>query len=142
MEMEKRLGVGIIGCGAISGSHVNGYLNFPERVQIQAVCDVLEERAQNRAGSIMSESSKRIQQLTEQTETAETSEEKERLTTQRKYLEQYNEEQIQIFTDYNEMLNIPNLDAISICTPPFVHAPAAIAAAQAGNMSTVKNRWR
>ena len=132
MEMEKRLGVGIIGCGAISGSHVNGYLNFPERVQIQAVCDVLEERAQNRVGSIMSESSKRIQQLTEQTETAETSEEKERLTTQRKYLEQYNEEQIQIFTDYNEMLNIPNLDAISICTPPFVHAPAAIAAAQAG----------
>ena len=130
--MGKRLNVGIIGCGAISGSHVNGYLDFSDRVKILAICDVLEEKARNRAESIMSESSKRIQQLDERMEGAKASEEKEWLTTQREYLEQYSEEQVQIFSDYNEMLKLPNLDMISICTPPFVHAPVTIAAAQAG----------
>ena len=65
-------------------------------------------------------------------EGAKASEKKEWLTTQREYLEQYSEEQVQIFSDYNEMLKLPNLDMISICTPPFVHAPVTIAAAQAG----------
>lgn len=75
----------------------------------------------------MLESSKRIQQLTEQINKAQTSEEKAQLTIQREHLEQYNEEEVQIFTDYNEMLKIPNLDMVSVCTPPFVHASATIA---------------
>ena len=59
--MGKRLNVGIIGCGTISGSHVNGYLDFSDKVKILAICDALEDRAQKRAGSIMLESAKRIQ---------------------------------------------------------------------------------
>ncbi len=36
------------------------------------------------------------------------------------------------YTDYNEMLALPELDAVSVCTPNAVHAPAAIAALNAG----------
>ena len=57
-------------------SNISGYLDFSDRVKILAVCDVLEEKAQNRAESIMLESSKRIQQLDEQMEGAKASEEK------------------------------------------------------------------
>ncbi|MFC5404294.1 Gfo/Idh/MocA family protein [Cohnella soli] len=38
----------------------------------------------------------------------------------------------QIYTDFREMLNDPQLDAVSICTPNSFHAPIAIAAIQAG----------
>lgn len=37
------------------------------------------------------------------------------------------------FTDYNKMFKeLPDLQAVSICTPPFAHAPATIAAAKGG----------
>ncbi|MBU5445162.1 Gfo/Idh/MocA family protein [Paenibacillus sp. MSJ-34] len=36
------------------------------------------------------------------------------------------------YSDYEEMLNKEKPDAVSVCTPNFVHAPAAIAAAKAG----------
>jgi predicted dehydrogenase len=37
-----------------------------------------------------------------------------------------------VFTDYNEMLKLPELDAVSVCTWNNVHAPATIAALKAG----------
>jgi len=37
-----------------------------------------------------------------------------------------------VFTDYNEMLKLPELDAVSICAVNCVHAPATIAALKAG----------
>jgi predicted dehydrogenase len=37
-----------------------------------------------------------------------------------------------VFTDYREMLADPNLDVVSICTPPFAHKEPAIAALEAG----------
>ncbi|HEX2926812.1 MAG TPA: Gfo/Idh/MocA family oxidoreductase, partial [Ruminiclostridium sp.] len=37
-----------------------------------------------------------------------------------------------VFTDYNEMLKMPELDAVSVCTWNSVHAPATIAALKAG----------
>ena len=37
-----------------------------------------------------------------------------------------------IFTDYQELLRQPNIDAVAILTPHHLHAPIAIAAAEAG----------
>lgn len=37
-----------------------------------------------------------------------------------------------VFTDYNEMLKLADLDAVSVCTWNSVHAPASIAALKAG----------
>ena len=38
----------------------------------------------------------------------------------------------QWFTDYHEMLALPELDAVSVCTPPFMHRDATVAALDAG----------
>ncbi|WP_240417331.1 Gfo/Idh/MocA family protein [Paenibacillus periandrae] len=40
------LKVAIIGAGAISKAHIEGYLHFPERCTIVAVCDIYEDKAQ------------------------------------------------------------------------------------------------
>jgi predicted dehydrogenase len=44
----RRLGVGIIGCGRISGHHARGYLSCKED-EIVATCDLSEEKAKQKA---------------------------------------------------------------------------------------------
>ncbi len=130
--MAKRIGIGIIGCGMISASHIRGYLELPERAQILAVCDTVEESAKRRAENVISESKARAQQAAEEAEKAETAEAKEKLAAKRALLLEYSRSDVKIFSDYNDMLKLPGLDAVSICTPPFAHAPATLAAASAG----------
>ena len=38
--------VAVIGTGNISTAHIEGYLAFPERCQIVALCDIFPEKAQ------------------------------------------------------------------------------------------------
>lgn len=130
--MKKRIGVGIIGCGAISGSHIKGYLALPEKVQMLAVCDIVEERAKSRAEDIISKYEEQAKLAAEQAEKADTAEEKEKLEERQALFSEYSKNGIKIFTDYNEMLKLSEVDAVSVCTPPFVHASATIAAAKAG----------
>jgi predicted dehydrogenase len=131
-KMAKKLGVGIVGCGMISASHVRGYLELPEKAQILAVCDTIRKAAEKRAETIISECKKQAQQADEAAKQAENAEEKEKLTAKRDILLEYSKKEVKIFTDYKEMLKMPGLDAISICTPPFAHEPITIAAADAG----------
>jgi len=37
-----------------------------------------------------------------------------------------------VYTDYNEMLRLESIDAVSVCTPNHLHAPVTIAAFEAG----------
>jgi predicted dehydrogenase len=37
-----------------------------------------------------------------------------------------------VFTDYEQMLKLPELDVVSVCTPPVAHKDATVAALQAG----------
>ena len=46
--MEKKLRVGIIGCGNISHSHTQAYKNNPN-VELIACCDINEQRAKDYA---------------------------------------------------------------------------------------------
>lgn len=43
------LKVAIIGAGAISSAHMEAYLQFPDRCQIVAVCDIYPEKAEKKA---------------------------------------------------------------------------------------------
>jgi len=130
--MSKRVGIGIIGCGMISRSHVRGYLDLPEKARILAVCDVVEEKAKERAAMVISEAEDRSRRLAEEAGKAETAEERERLKERSRLLAEYAKDKVKVFTDYKELLKIPGIDAVSICTPPFAHAPITIAAAKAG----------
>ena len=88
----KKIKVGIIGTGSISGCHISGY-NALDNVELYAVCDINEQRARECA-------KKNGVEL--------------------------------VFTDYNEMLKLKELDAVSVCTWNSEHAPATIAALKAG----------
>lgn len=41
--MDEKLGIGIVGCGVVSASHIDSYLEIPD-VEIRAFCDLLPKR--------------------------------------------------------------------------------------------------
>ena len=47
--MASPLKVGLVGTGGISRAHMTAYLEHPDRVQLTAVCDVVEPAAQEYA---------------------------------------------------------------------------------------------
>ncbi|KMY50167.1 Gfo/Idh/MocA family protein [Peribacillus loiseleuriae] len=87
-----KLKVGVIGCGSIAQHrHLPEYA-MNQNVQIIAVCDVVEERAQEVA-------------------------------------EKYG---AKVYTNYEELLQSGEVDAVSVCTPNYLHAPISIIALNAG----------
>ena len=89
----KKIGIGIIGCGLISGWHAPGYLSSLAKCEIVAVADVVEEAAKKRAGEWGAKD---------------------------------------WFKDYKDLLKHPKVDAVDVCLPHNLHAPVAVAAAEAG----------
>ena len=130
--MAKRIKIGLIGCGMISGSHINGYLAHPEHAELVAVCDTVDANAKRRHAEVLSGAASRASAAKAEAEKADTAEARERLTARSALLAAYQDTGVKIFGDYNEMLRECELDAISIATPPFVHEPATVAAANAG----------
>ncbi|WP_209124679.1 Gfo/Idh/MocA family protein [Alkalihalobacillus sp. BA299] len=88
----SKVKVGIIGCGSIAKHrHMPEYANN-KNAEIVAVCDIVEERAQQ-------------------------------------FAEKYN---ATAYTSYEDLLKSADVDAISVCTPNYLHAPVSIAALKAG----------
>ena len=92
--MAEKLGIGIIGSGAIaSGAHLPGYEAVSNRCRVLAVADIDADRAA-------------------------------------KFAKDNNIPKA--FSDYRQLLDLDEIDAVSVCTPPAVHAPATIDALNAG----------
>lgn len=89
------INVAIIGTGAISSSHIEAYLRFPERCKIVALVDIYPEKAQAQA-------------------------QKYRLDAQ-------------IAADYRDVVQSDDIQLVSVCTPPYTHAPVTIDCLNAGN---------
>jgi predicted dehydrogenase len=51
-KLERKLGIGIIGCGIISAAHIKGYLALGADCEIKAVADVAFDKARQTAASI------------------------------------------------------------------------------------------
>ena len=130
--MSKRIKIGLIGCGMISGSHVNGYLAHPQHAEIVAVCDTVDANAKRRHAEVLSGAEARAKSATADVEKAETAEAREQLKANAALWTEYADNGVKIFSDYNEMLKECDLDAVSLATPPFVHEPATVAAANLG----------
>ena len=92
MGMMGKLKIGVIGAGSISDLHFQSYAKN-EKVEIHAICDLNEERAEEKK-------------------------------------KKYNAEVI--YTNYEDLLKNPQIDAVSICTWNNSHAEIAIAALNAG----------
>jgi predicted dehydrogenase len=52
MNLDKRIRVGIVGAGEISGHHIRGYLQAGEFAQVTAIADIDAERAHRRVEAI------------------------------------------------------------------------------------------
>ena len=130
--MSKRIKIGIIGCGMISGSHVNGYLAHPQHAEIVAVCDTVDANVQRRHAEVLSGAASRAETAIADAAKAETAETRERLQANAALWAAYADNGVHIFSDYNKMIKECDLDAVSLATPPFVHEGPTVAAAQAG----------
>ncbi|MCY3739393.1 MAG: Gfo/Idh/MocA family oxidoreductase [Candidatus Poribacteria bacterium] len=130
--MSKRIKIGIIGCGMISGSHVNGYLAHPQHAEIVAVCDTVEANVKRRHAEVLSGAAARAETAKADAEKADTAEAREQLKANAALWAEYADNGVKIFSDYNEMIKACDLDAVSLATPPFVHEGPTVAAAQAG----------
>ncbi len=89
----NRLGVAIIGTGAVSSAHILAYERMDE-VEIRVLCDSNLERAQKAAQKISSHP--------------------------------------KAVSDWQEILDFPEISCVSVCLPPFLHAEVAEAFLRAG----------
>lgn len=94
VKSDRKLRIGIIGTGGISGSHIGSYLKQPD-VEIVAGCDIIPGKAE-------------------------------------KKFAEYEVEGAKYFTDYKEMIDTMNLDAVSVCTYNRTHAECTIYALEHG----------
>ena len=91
--MDRKLRIGVIGCGGICRSvHMPGWSKI-EDAEVVALCDIQVERAQAMA-------------------------------------ETYGV--AQVYEKYEDLLNIPGLDAVDICTPNYLHSVIAVKALEKG----------
>jgi predicted dehydrogenase len=93
--MEKKIKVGIIGCGGIAnGKHMPALSKLSD-VEMVAFCDIIEEKAQSAK-------------------------------------EKYGTPDAKVYTDYQELLNDPEIEVVHVCTPNRSHAPISIDSLHAG----------
>jgi UDP-N-acetyl-2-amino-2-deoxyglucuronate dehydrogenase len=86
--------VAIIGTGAISNAHIQGYLELHNECEIVALCEIYADKAHQKAKEF--------------------------------HLD------VDVYDDYKELLSRPDIDLVSVCTPPYTHAEISIAAMNAG----------
>lgn len=93
--MKKKIKIAVIGCGNISGMHLDAYQKNPD-TEIYALCDIEKKQADKRG-------------------------------------EQYGVPEARRYLDCETMLKeLPEIDAVSVCTWNSAHARCAIAALNAG----------
>lgn len=94
IRSDRKLRIGIIGTGGISGSHIGAYLNQPD-VELVAGCDLIPGKAEAKFA-------------------------------------EYEVEGAKFFTDYKEMIDTVEMDAVSVCTYNRTHAECTIYALEHG----------
>lgn len=94
VKSDRKLRIGIIGTGGISGSHIKTYIAQPD-VELVAGCDLIPGKAE-------------------------------------KKFEEYEVKGAKFFTDYKEMIDTMNLDAVSVCTYNRTHAECTVYALEHG----------
>lgn len=88
------LKIAIIGAGAIANAHINSYLQFKERCEIVALCDLYPDKAEAKKNEFGLNA--------------------------------------RVVSDYKELLD-DEIDLISVCLPPYAHAPITVDFLNAGS---------
>jgi predicted dehydrogenase len=93
MENARPIRLGLIGAGGISKEHIKAALGLPERAVLQAICDVNEKAAAEKAEAHGIR---------------------------------------EVYSDYKQLLASPNVDAVIITVPNFLHAQVSVDSLRAG----------
>jgi predicted dehydrogenase len=93
MQKQEKIRLGFIGAGGISRFHMAAAAKLADRVTLQAVCDINETAAEEKA---------------------------------EKYGIRF------VYTDYKDLLASPDIDAVIITLPNFLHAKVSVEALEAG----------
>ena len=96
----EALKIGIIGCGGISATHIDGLKKAKDGV-ITALCDINPERLKAKGDMLGIPEERR-------------------------------------FSDYRDLIACPEVDAVEICTPNYLHVPMAKAVIEAGKPVNVE----
>ena len=86
---NKKLGIAIIGAGAVAGVHIEAYKSYSEFCEVRAVCDIFVEKAQE-------------------------------------LIQRHELPNAVAVKDYHDILSWEQIDAVSICLPPSLHAPTSV----------------
>ena len=127
----------------IAGSHINGYLAHPQHAEIVAVCDTVDANVKRRAADFLSVATSNAESATAEAEKAETVEAREQLKADAALLSEYANNGVKIFSDYNEMIKVCDLDAVSLALPPVCSRSCNGHSRESGDYTfSVKSRWR
>lgn len=96
----------LIGCGAISKKHIDGCLKNAEDIELTAVCDIVEEKAREKAELYVNGRGNGLKNTSENTP--------------------------KIYTDYKEAIEKEKPDLVAIATSSSLHYDPAIAALESG----------
>ncbi|MDP4092274.1 MAG: Gfo/Idh/MocA family oxidoreductase [Bacillota bacterium] len=110
--MDRKIRLGIIGCGRISYKHIEAASNFFNDIELVSVCDVISDKAEQKVKEYVDYLSKQKKDVSTLPS---------------------------IYMDYEKMLDNEQLDLVSICTPSGLHPIHGISVAKRGiNVLTEK----
>ncbi|MGE3908378.1 MAG: Gfo/Idh/MocA family protein, partial [Chloroflexota bacterium] len=113
--------VGIVGCGIIARTHIRALLAFPEQTRVTALASRSAESIAGAAAYIQ-----------EQAQAAEVEAVEEGNASLAAAYRAHVQTAPAACTDWQELVTDPNVDAIIVTTPPFLHHPVTVAALRAG----------
>ena len=118
---EGPIRVGIVGCGLIARTHIRALLAFPGETRVTALASRSTESIAGATGYLQEQARAGAAEAAGDADAA--------LVAQ---YEAHAESIPAPYTDWQELVADPNVDAIIVTTPPFLHHPITRAALQAG----------
>jgi len=123
---DQKIKFGLVGCGRISGKHIEAIASLYGKAELTCLCDVVEHRACNKASEYMAHLKGRIsnKNLCDNISGPAEPEADEIPAVLNAIREP------RVYTDLSDMINHEPIDVLSICTPSGLHPVHGIMAAK------------
>jgi predicted dehydrogenase len=128
----NRIGVGILGCGFIARAHLRGYLQFPTEARIVALCSRSGSSITSTLGFIRSHAVEQAAKLEGAVAQGRPPQRLAEMKEQRAALLDTAQQEIRVYTSWEELAADPEVALVSNTTPPFVHYPSTLGSLRAG----------
>lgn len=128
--MEQKVKFALVGCGRISGKHIEAISSLYNEAELTCVCDIIKERACKKASEYVRLLRNNIINANSGPVLSESSSLPKSSGPQVYTLPEIKEPRV--YTDFSDMLDHEPVDVLSICTPSGLHPVHGIIAAKRG----------